>query len=293
MWSCEQHSNLTTPRASASRRKINLGCPRNQLSARNKRLSEDLWIFYVSICFIDYSLPQAASLTPCGFPSIHRGGQNHVNFSSKIISIHFFGQLCLFLSSRKLAGLFVNSYLGTAPQPHCLPTKSNLVAAAGIHLHPQSGHRYIKWNAFPDHVWDRGVYIRLPREIIFESPDQTVEERIRHSLHAPWTEENVQIMKAALDLGEVKVLNRPSGMFHGYRIFPATFHAPLMTYVPCVSLGRNIIFECFDQNRKITEVGRWSKLELNTHRRIRRLKLRKAREGNSDIGSSMGESRLP
>jgi hypothetical protein len=52
----------------------------------------------------------------------------------------------------------------------------------------------------------------VPREIVFESPSQTVEERVKYSMHAPWSEENVQVMKLAMDAGEVKVLNRPAGM---------------------------------------------------------------------------------
>jgi hypothetical protein len=95
-----------------------------------------------------------------------------------------------------------------------------LAAAGGIHLHPQSGHRYIKWNAFPDHIWDRGVYVRVPKEIVFETPSQTVEERTKYSMHAPWSEENVQIMKLAMDAGEVKVFNRPAGMsFYLIKLF--------------------------------------------------------------------------
>jgi hypothetical protein len=98
--------------------------------------------------------------------------------------------------------------------------KLKLTATGGIHLHPQSGHRYIKWNAFPDHIWDRGVYVRVPREIVFETPSQTVEERIKYSMHAPWSEENVQIMKLAMDAGEVKVVNRPTGMSFDLTKFP-------------------------------------------------------------------------
>ena len=85
-------------------------------------------------------------------------------------------------------------------------------AAAGIYLHPQSGHRYIKWTFFPEHIWDRGVYVRLPREIIFETPNQTLEDRIKTPLRSPWTDETVVIMKAALDASKVKVLPRPPGM---------------------------------------------------------------------------------
>ena len=97
-----------------------------------------------------------------------------------------------------------------------------LVAAGGVPLHPQSGHRYIKWNAFPDNVWDRGVYVRLPRELVFESPNQTPEERVKNSLHAPWSEENVQLARTAMDAGEIKVLTRPPGMcfFVSHLLFP-------------------------------------------------------------------------
>lgn len=84
-------------------------------------------------------------------------------------------------------------------------------AAAGIYLHPQSGHRYIKWTFFPDHVWDRGVYVRLPREIIFENPQQSLEDRLKTPLRSPWTEETTAIMKDALDAGKVQVLPRPPG----------------------------------------------------------------------------------
>lgn len=41
------------------------------------------------------------------------------------------------------------------------------------------------------------------------------------------------------------------------------------------------------------DVGKWSKLELNTHRKIRRLKMRDGKEGVSDMGSSMGTSFFP
>ncbi|KIM23330.1 hypothetical protein M408DRAFT_332417 [Serendipita vermifera MAFF 305830] len=138
----------------------------------------------------------------------------------------------------------------------------DILAAGGIPLHPQSGHRYIKWNAFPDNVWDRGVYVRLPRELIFDNPNQTPEERITNSLHAPWSEDNVEIARAAMDAGEIKVLTRPA--------------------------GRNVVFECFDQNGTAVDVGKWSKLELNTSRRIKRLKIRQIKEGVSDLGSSLG-----
>lgn len=86
------------------------------------------------------------------------------------------------------------------------------IAAAGVSLHHQGGNRYIKWNVLPEHLWDRGVYLRLPREIIFDSPTQTVEERIHLDLKSPWTEENAEIMRKALDEGEVQILPRPAGM---------------------------------------------------------------------------------
>jgi hypothetical protein len=50
-----------------------------------------------------------------------------------------------------------------------------------------------------------------------------------------------------------------------------------------------VVFECFDKNGAVIDVGRWSKQELNTHRRIRRLKLKEGKEGISDMGSSMGQ----
>jgi hypothetical protein len=53
--------------------------------------------------------------------------------------------------------------------------------------------------------------------------------------------------------------------------------------------GRNVVFECFDKNGATIDVGRWSKQELNTHRRIRRLRLKEGKEGISDMGSSMGQ----
>lgn len=55
--------------------------------------------------------------------------------------------------------------------------------------------------------------MRLPRELIFDEPDQTPEERVKTSLHAPWTEENVQIAKEAMDADEIKVFNRPAGRY--------------------------------------------------------------------------------
>lgn len=53
--------------------------------------------------------------------------------------------------------------------------------------------------------------MRLPREVIFDTPTQTVEERIRVPLKAPWTEEVVHVMREALNEGKVKVLPRPDG----------------------------------------------------------------------------------
>jgi hypothetical protein len=84
-------------------------------------------------------------------------------------------------------------------------------AAAGIQLHHQQGNRYIKWNVLPEHLWELGLYLRIPREIIFDSPSQTVEERIHSDLRSPWTEENAEIMKKALDAGEVRILPRSEG----------------------------------------------------------------------------------
>jgi hypothetical protein len=127
--------------------------------------------------------------------------------------------LCTHMRPTVRATLTAGRLLVTVPKPrgtwssYCCAVKSQPAAAGGIHLHPQSGHRYIKWNAFPDHIWDRGVYVRVPREIVFETPSQTVEDRIKYSMHAPWTEENVHIMKLAMDAGEVRVLDRPAGMW--------------------------------------------------------------------------------
>jgi hypothetical protein len=84
-------------------------------------------------------------------------------------------------------------------------------AAAGIQLHHQQGNRYIKWTVLPEHLWELGLYLRIPREIIFDSPSQTVEERIHSDLRSPWTEENAEIMKKALDAGEVRILPRSEG----------------------------------------------------------------------------------
>jgi hypothetical protein len=62
--------------------------------------------------------------------------------------------------------------------------------------------------------------VRVPKEIVFDTPSQTVEERTKYSMHAPWSKENVQIMKLAMDAGEVKVLNRPAGMsFYLIKLF--------------------------------------------------------------------------
>jgi hypothetical protein len=59
--------------------------------------------------------------------------------------------------------------------------------------------------------------------------------------------------------------------------------------MPNTFQGRNVVFECFDKNGAVIDVGRWSKQELNTHRRIRRLKLKEGKEGISDMGSSMSQ----
>ncbi|CAG7855010.1 SubName: Full=Uncharacterized protein {ECO:0000313/EMBL:CCA77718.1} [Serendipita indica DSM 11827] len=132
--------------------------------------------------------------------------------------------------------------------PRAIPSEKQIVvgrfmdilAAAGIYLHPQNGHRYIKWNAFPDHVWDRGVVVRLPREIVFDSPAQTVEERISMNLRSPWTDENVEVMRKALDNNLVSVHPRPH--------------------------GSNIIFEAFDDAGNVTTIPRFGKRERHRRR---------------------------
>jgi hypothetical protein len=103
-----------------------------------------------------------------------------------------------------------------------LETKLLLLAPAlgGVRLHEQNGNRYIKWHHLPEFLWDAALYIRLPREVIFTSPTQTVEDRRRRVLSAPWTDEVASIMQKAMDRGEVKVCRRTPGEFVGQVVNP-------------------------------------------------------------------------
>jgi hypothetical protein len=94
-------------------------------------------------------------------------------------------------------------------------------ALGGVRLHEQNGNRYIKWHHLPEFLWDAGLYIRLPREVIFTSPTQSVEDRRRRVLSAPWTDEIAAIMQKAMDRGEVKVCRRMPGALDGQVIGPA------------------------------------------------------------------------